>query len=66
MPSLDYGLVEVLRIPGCGYKVVVVRSGDVYVVGDTLSDWFMVPAGVLRRLLAKLLGVDEEEMELKC
>lgn len=44
----------------------MVRAGDVYVVGNTLCDWFMVQAGVLRRFLAKLLGVGEEEVELEC
>jgi len=46
--------------------VVVVRVGDVYVVGTVLDDWFMVPAHAVRRLLAKLLNVDEEEVSLSC
>jgi hypothetical protein len=47
-------------------EVVVVRVGDVYVVGTVLDDWFMVPAHAVRRLLAKLLNVDEEEVSLEC
>jgi hypothetical protein len=45
---------------------VVVRVGDVYVVGTVLDDWYAVPAHAVRRLLAKLLSVDEEEVSLEC
>jgi len=47
-------------------EVVVVRVGDVYVVGTVLDDWFVAPAHAVRRLLAKLLSVDEEEVSLEC
>jgi hypothetical protein len=46
-------------------EVVVVKVGDVYVVG-VVDDWYVVPAHAVRRLLAKLLSVDEEEVSLEC
>jgi len=75
------GRVEVLRMPEvrfakrCWVYVggaedyedeVVVRVGDVYVVGTVLDDWYAAPAHAVRRLLAKLLNVDEEEVFLSC
>jgi len=47
-------------------EVVVVRVGDVYVVGTVLDDWFVAPAHAVRRLLAKLLNVGEEDVSLSC
>ena len=46
-------------------EVVVVRVGDMYVVG-AVDDWYAVPAHAVRRLLAKLLSVNEEEVSLEC
>jgi hypothetical protein len=46
--------------------VVVWTGGDVYVVGTVLDDWFVVPAEAVRRFLAKLLNVDEEDISLSC
>ncbi len=46
-------------------EVVVVKVGDVYVVG-AVDDWYAVPAHAVRRLLAKLLNVKEEDISLKC
>jgi len=46
--------------------VVVARFGDVYVVGTALDDWFMVPEAALRRFMARLLNVSEEEVSLEC
>ncbi len=46
--------------------VVVVKVGDMYVVGTVLDDWYVAPAHAVRRLLAKLLSVDEEEVSLEC
>jgi hypothetical protein len=76
------GRVEVLRMPEVRFarrcwvyvgnaedyeeEVVVVRVGDVYVVGTVLDDWYVVPVHAVRRLLAKLLNVDEEEVSLEC
>jgi len=76
------GRVEVLRMPEVRFarrcwvyvggaedyeeEVVVVRVGDVYVVGTVLDDWYAVPVHAVRRLLAKLLNVDEEEVSLSC
>jgi hypothetical protein len=75
------GWVEVLRMPEVRFarrcwvyvgnaedyeeEVVVVKVGDVYVVG-VLDDWYAAPAHAVRRLLAKLLNVDEEEVSLEC
>jgi hypothetical protein len=44
---------------------VVVKVGDVYVVG-TVDDWYVVPAHAVGRLLAKLLNVAEEDISLEC
>jgi len=35
-------------------------------VGTVLDDWYAAPAHAVRRLLAKLLNVDEEEVSLEC
>jgi hypothetical protein len=73
------GRVEVLRMPEVRFarrcwvsvggvdedEVVVVRVGDVYVVG-TVDDWYAVTAHAVRRLLAKLLNAGEEEVSLEC
>jgi len=42
----------------------VVKAGDI--VGTTLEDWYVVPAGVLGRFSATLIGVGEDEVPLKC
>jgi hypothetical protein len=47
-------------------EVIVVWTGDVYVVGTVLDDWFVVPAEAVRRFLAKLLNVEEEDISLSC
>jgi hypothetical protein len=73
------GWVEVLRMPEvriarhCWVSVggvkegeVVVRAGDVYVVGTAFDDWYAVSAGAMRRLLAKLLNTAEEDVSLEC
>jgi hypothetical protein len=74
------GRVEVLRMPEVRFArrcwvymsgaedyedEVVVRVGDVYVVG-TVDDWYAVPAHAVRRLLAKLLNTAEEDISLEC
>jgi len=79
---LVMGRVEVLRMPEVRFakrcwvyvggaedyeeEVVVVRAGDVYVVGTVLDDWFVVSMEAVRRFLAKLLNVGEEDVSLKC
>jgi hypothetical protein len=75
------GRVEVLRMPEVRFAKrcwvyiggaedyegeVVVKVGDVYVVGTILDDWYAVPAHAVRRLLAKLLNAAEEDISLKC
>jgi hypothetical protein len=76
------GRVEALEIPGvkaarrCWVyvgnsedyeeEVLVVKVGDVYVVGTVLDDWYAVPAGAVKRFLAKLLNVGEEDVSLSC
>jgi len=45
-------------------ELVVVKVGDMYVVG--IDDWFMVPEAALRRFLARLLNASEEEVSLSC
>ncbi len=73
------GWVEVLRMPevrfasrcwlsvaGVDEDEVVVKTGDVYVVGTALDDWFVVPVGAVRRFLAKWFNVGEEEVSLEC
>jgi len=47
-------------------EVVVVNVGDMYVVGTVLDDWFAVPAHAVKRLLAKLFNVGEEDVFLSC
>ena len=47
-------------------EVLVVKVGDVYVVGTVLDDWYAMPAEAVRRFLAKLLNVKEEEVSLSC
>jgi len=47
-------------------EVLVVKVGDVYVVGTVLDDWYAMPAEAVRRFLAKLLNVKEEDVSLKC
>ncbi len=74
------GRVEVLRMPEVRFArrcwvyvggaedyedVVVVKVGDVYVVG-AVDDWYAVPVHAVRRLLAKLLNVKEEDILLEC
>jgi hypothetical protein len=75
---LVMGRVEVLRMPEVRFakrcwvsvagvdvdEVVVVKVGDMYVVG--IDDWYAVPVEAVRRLLGKLLSVDEEEVSLEC
>jgi predicted RecB family endonuclease len=46
-------------------EVLVVKVGDVYVVGTVLDDWYAMPAEAVRRFLAKLLNV-KEEVSLSC
>jgi hypothetical protein len=45
--------------------IVVWTSGE-YVVGTVLDDWFVVPAEAVKRFLARLLNVREEDISLKC
>ncbi len=47
-------------------KVIVVWTGDEYVVGTVLDDWFKVPVDTIKRFLAKLLNAAEEDISLKC
>jgi hypothetical protein len=47
-------------------EVIVVWTGGEYVVGTVLDDWYAVPAHAVRRLLAKLLNVKEEDVSLSC
>ena len=74
--------VEVLRMPEVRFakrcwvyvgnaedyeeEVLVVKVGDMYVVGTVLDDWFAVPAHAVKRLLAKLFNVGEEDVSLSC
>ncbi len=46
-------------------EVVVVKVGDVYVVG-AVDDWYAVPVEAVRRFLAKLLNAAEEDILLEC
>jgi hypothetical protein len=46
-------------------EVVVVKVGDMYVVG-TVDDWYAVPVEAVRRFLAKLLNAGEQDISLKC
>ena len=72
------GRVEVLRMPevrfarrcwvsvgGVDVDEVVVRVGDMYVVG-AVDDWYAVPVETVRRLLARWFNVGEEEVSLEC
>ncbi len=73
------GRVEVLRMPEVRFArrcwvsvggveedgVVVVKVGDVYVVGLS-DDWYAVPVDAVKRFLAKWFNVDEEEVSLEC
>jgi myo-inositol catabolism protein IolC len=45
-------------------EVVVVKVGDVYVVG-VLDDWYVLPPDAVRRFLAKLLNAAEEDISLE-
>ncbi len=47
-------------------EVIVVWTGDEYVVGTVLDDWFKMPVDTVKRFLAKLLNVKEEDISLKC
>jgi hypothetical protein len=47
-------------------EVLVVKVGDVYVVGTVLDDWYAMPAEAVRRFLAKLLNAREEDISLSC
>jgi len=47
-------------------EVLVVKVGDMYVVGTVLDDWYAMSAEAVRRFLAKLLNVGEEEVSLSC
>jgi hypothetical protein len=74
------GRVEVLRMPEVRFarrcwvyiggaedyeeEVVVVKVGDMYVVG--IDDWYAVPAHAVGRLLARWFNVGEEEVSLEC
>jgi hypothetical protein len=72
------GRVEVLRMPEVRFarrcwvsvggvdedEVVVVKVGDVYVVG-AVDDWYAVPVEAVRQLLAKLLNAGEQDISLE-
>jgi hypothetical protein len=45
--------------------LVVVKVGDVYVVGLS-DDWYAVSVDAVKRFLAKWFNVDEEEVSLEC
>jgi hypothetical protein len=45
-------------------EVVVVKVGDMYVVG--IDDWYVVPVEAVRRFLARWFNVGEEEVSLEC
>jgi len=47
-------------------EVIVVWTGDEYAVGTVLDDWYVVPPDAIKRFLAKLLNVKEEDVSLKC
>ena len=47
-------------------EVLVVKIGDVCVVGTVLDDWYAMPAEAVRRFLAKLLNAREEDISLSC
>jgi len=54
-----------LSVAGVEEGEVVIRVGDVYVVG-AVDDWFVVPVEAVRRFLAKWFNVGEEEVSLEC
>ena len=71
------GRVEALRMPevrfarrcwvsvgGVDEDEVVVKVGDMYVVG--IDDWYAVPAHAVRRFLAKWFNAAEEDISLEC
>ena len=47
-------------------EVIVVWTGSEYIVGTVLDDWYAMPAETVKRFLAKLLNVKEEEISLNC
>ena len=47
-------------------EVVVVKVGDVYVVGTALDDWYVVPVDAVKRFLARWFNVGEEDISLEC
>jgi hypothetical protein len=47
-------------------EVIVVWTGDEYVVGTVLDEWFRVPVDAIKRFLAKLLNAREEDVSLRC
>ncbi len=47
-------------------EVIVVWTSEEYIVGTVLDDWFVVPVDAVKRFLAKLLNVEEEDISLKC
>jgi hypothetical protein len=47
-------------------EVIVVWTGDEYVVGTVLDDWFVVPVEAVKRFLARWFNVGEEEVSLEC
>jgi len=54
-----------LSVAGVDEDEVVVKVGDMYVVG-TVDDWYAVPVEAVRRLPAKWFNVGEEEVSLEC
>jgi len=66
MPEVCVGKRCWVSVAGVEEDIVVVRAGDAYVVGTALDDWYMVPVEAVRRFLAKLLNVKEEDVSLKC
>jgi len=47
-------------------EVIVVDAGEFYAVGTVLDEWYVVPAYAVRRFLAALLNVREEDISLSC
>ncbi len=54
-----------VSVAGVEKGEVVVRAGDMYVVETALDDWYVVP-GAVRRPLAKLFNVSEQDILLEC
>lgn len=54
-----------MSVAGVEEGEVVVRAGDMYVVGTALDDWYVVP-GAVRSPLVKLLNAGEEDISLEC